>query len=231
MYQFFLEITSAGIYIIVKYWKKQAELFNEWKKKYKYFSSDGIVDFYAYKNAYPKITFILKETNEKEDDGGYDLTEFLRDGADGGCIWNNVSRFSAGIINKIDFETVKDIDKNDRKKYLAPISVINLKKTPGKARSNNSEIAKFAKADKEFIKKQIDLYSPDLIICGGTGDMFIKNILDLDTSYWTYVSDYFSYLMHKDTIIVKIYHPACRKGKKDLFENIVSQTRDILNNK
>ncbi|ERT59316.1 hypothetical protein J2S72_000779 [Peptoniphilus koenoeneniae] len=209
--------------------KKQAELFNEWKKKYKYFSSDGIVDFYAYKNAYPKITFILKETNEKEDDGGYDLTEFLRDGAVGGCIWNNVSRFSAGIINKIDFETVKDIDKNDRKKYLAPISVINLKKTPGRATSIDSEIDKFAKEDREYIKKQVEICRPDLIICGGTGDTFIKNILNLDTSSWTYISDYLSYLTYNDTIIVKTYHPACRKRKKDLFENIVLPIREILN--
>lgn len=44
----------------------------------------------------------------------------------------------------IDFDTVEDLDKYDRKKYLAPISVINLKKTPGKTTSNDSEIDKFA---------------------------------------------------------------------------------------
>lgn len=49
----------------------------------------------------------------------------------------------------IDFDTVEDLDKYDRKKYLAPISVINLKKTS----SNDSEIDKFAKDDREFIKK------------------------------------------------------------------------------
>lgn len=208
--------------------KKQAELFDEWEKKYTYFSPDGIVDFYAYKNAYPKITFILKETNEKEDDVGYDLTEFLRDGAVGGCIWNNVSRFSAGIINKIDFETVEDIDKNDRKKYLSLISVINLKKTPGKARSKNSVIDKFTRDDIEFIKKQVELYNPDILICGGTGDIFIKNILGLDTGDWTYVSKYLSYLFFKDKMIVKTYHPACRKNKKDLFENVVLPIRDFM---
>ena len=131
----------------------------------------------------------------------------------------------------IDFDTVEDLDKYDRKKYLAPISVINLKKTPGKTTSNDSEIDKFAKDDREFIKNQVEIYRPDLIICGGTGDIFIKNILNLDTSSWTYVSDYLSYLIYNDTIIVKTYHPAFRKSKKDLFENIVSPIRDILNNK
>ena len=43
---------------------------------------------------------VINNANAKEEDGGYDLTEFLRDGAVGGCIWNNVSRFSAGIILK-----------------------------------------------------------------------------------------------------------------------------------
>ena len=131
----------------------------------------------------------------------------------------------------IDFDTVEDLDKYDRKKYLAPISVINLKKTPGKTTSNDSEIDKFAKDDREFIKNQVEIYRPDLIICGGTGYIFIKNILNLDTSSWTYVSDYLSYLIYNDTIIVKTYHPAFRKSKKDLFENIVSPIRDILNNK
>lgn len=131
----------------------------------------------------------------------------------------------------IDFDTVEDLDKYDRKKYLAPISVINLKKTPGKTTSNDSAIDKFAKDDREFIKNQVEIYRPDLIICGGTGDIFIKNILNLDTSSWTYVSDYLSYLIYNDTIIVKTYHSACRKSKKDLFENIVSPIRDILNNK
>lgn len=131
----------------------------------------------------------------------------------------------------IDFDTVEDLDKYDRKKYLAPISVINLKKTPGKTTSNDSEIDKFAKDDREFIKNQVEIYRPDLIIFGGTGDIFIKNILNLDTSSWTYVSDYLSYLIYNDTIIVKTYHPAYRKSKKDLFENIVSPIRDILNNK
>lgn len=131
----------------------------------------------------------------------------------------------------IDFDTVEDLDKYDRKKYLAPISVINLKKTPGKTTSNDSEIDKFAKDDREFIKNQVEIYRPDFIICGGIGDIFIKNNLNLDISSWTYVSDYLSYLIYNDTIIVKTYHPACRKSKKDLFENIVSPIRDILNNK
>lgn len=131
----------------------------------------------------------------------------------------------------IDFDTIEDLDKYDRKKYLAPISVINLKKTPRKTTSNDSEIDKFAKDDREFIKNQVEIYRPDLIICGGSGHIFIKNILNLDTSSWTYVSDYLSYLIYNDTIIVKTYNPACRKSKKDLFENIVSPIRDILNNK
>lgn len=231
LHLFLRDFCNGFYYEILRQKEKQNKLFSDWEKKYKYFSPDGIVDFYSYNNASLKITFILKETNEKEEDGGYDLTEFLRDGAVGGCIWNNVSRFSAGIIFKKDFEIVEDLDKYDREKYLAPISVINLKKTPGKPNSIDSEIDKFAKEDREYIKKQVEIYKPDLIICGGTGDIFIKNILDLDAKSWTYVSDYLSYLTYNDTIIVKTFHPACRKSKEDLFENIVLPIRDILNNK
>ena len=100
-----------------------------------------------------------------------------------------------------------------------------------RAKSNNSEIDKFAKEDREYIKNQVEIYNPDLIICGGTGDMFIKNILDLDSESWTYVSKYLRYLIYNDKLIVDTYNPACRKRKKDLFENIVLPIREILNNK
>lgn len=48
---------------------------------------------------------------------------------------------------------VEDLDENEWEKYLAPILVINLKNTPGRATSNDSEIDKFLKEDREYIKK------------------------------------------------------------------------------
>lgn len=43
---------------------------------------------------------VINNANAKEEDGGYDLATFLRDGSVGGCIWSNLFRFSAGIILK-----------------------------------------------------------------------------------------------------------------------------------
>ena len=105
---------------IMRYYvkRKNKNIFSDWKKKYKYFSPDGIVDFYSYNNATLNIAFILEETNKKEEDGGYDLAEFLRQGAVGGCIWNNVSRFSVGIILKKDFVVIEDLDKYDGKNIM-----------------------------------------------------------------------------------------------------------------
>ncbi|MFN2102385.1 hypothetical protein ABDJ34_05650 [Finegoldia dalianensis] len=102
-----------------------------------------------------------------------------------------------------------------------------MKKTPGGGTAHISEIDKFAKTDKEFIKKQLEIYDPDIIICGGTEDIFIENILNLDTSSWTYVSDYLSYLIYNDTIIVKTFHPACRKSKKDFFEKVALPIKEL----
>ena len=52
---------------IMRYYvkRKNKNIFSDWKKKYKYFSPDGIVDFYSYNNATLNIAFILKETNKK----------------------------------------------------------------------------------------------------------------------------------------------------------------------
>lgn len=57
--------------------------------------------------------------------------------------------------------------------------------------------------------------------------MLIESVLNLDTSNWIYVSDYFSYLIYKGMIIVKTYHPDSRKSKKDFFEKVALPIREL----
>ena len=225
---FVLHLYLRDYFIALNLKEEENQLFDEWKIKYKEFVPDGLANVNSYVFARPKITVILKEVNAKN---SFDLMNFLRKGAEGGKTWNNISRWVANILYDKDYHEVDYIGEKEIKKYLAPISVINLKKTPGGGTAHNSEIAKFAKSDKEFIKKQVKIYDPDIIICGGTGDIFIQDILDLNTSNWTYVSDYFSYLIYKNKIIVRTYHPDSRISKKDLFKNVALPIRDLLNNK
>lgn len=225
---FVLHVYLSDYFRALNLKKEENKLFDEWKTKYNEFVPDGLANVNSYVFARPKITVILKDVNAKNN---LDLMNPLREGAEGGKTWNNISRWVAHILYQEDYHEVDYIGEKERKKYLAPISVINLKKTPGGGTADNSEIDKFAKEDREYIKKQVKIYHPDIIICGGTGDIFIQDILDLDTSSWTYVSDYLSYLIYNNTIIFKTFHPSCRKRKKDLFENVALPIRDLWMNR
>lgn len=207
----------------------ESELFKEWDKKYDCFISDGIVNFRQYAAAPLKITCILKEVNAI-DGFKWSLTDFINKGACG-ATWNVVSRWIAGILFGKSFDEVEDIDEKKRKKYLAPISVINLKKTPGGAESDDEIIAKFARDDKENIKKELKLYDPDIVICCGTGNVFAKEILEREHFEWTQVSKDVFYIWDNNRLIIYTWHPQQRakgRDKEYMYEKIVPLIRNII---
>ena len=70
--------------------QKEEVLFNKWSANRQGFVSDGVVDEDSYLNSMPKIMFLLKEVNDRKG-GGWDLREFLRNGARSQN-WDNVTR-------------------------------------------------------------------------------------------------------------------------------------------
>lgn len=208
--------------------KEQNKVFDRQREKYDEFCEDGIVRGIDYIMSNYKICYILKETNSST---GFDLAKFVREGCCG-ATWNNISRWTAGILFNKEFDDVKSISKDDRIKYLAPIAAINLKKTPGSASSDYRIISKFAKDDKAYILDELKVIDPGIIICCGTGDIFIEEILDKKSSDFKKANDDLFYYWHNDKLIVKYRHPQWRrKTSKYLFENLVPYIKDIIINK
>lgn len=208
--------------------KEQNKVFEKHRKKYGEFCEDGIVSGLDYTLSNFKICYILKETNSRT---GFDLAKFVREGCCG-ATWNNISRWTAGLVFNKEFDSVSSINKDDRIKYLAPISAINLKKTPGSASSNNKIISSFARDDKAYILDELKAIDPEIIICCGTGDIFMEEILDKNSSDFIQVNDDLYYYWHNDKLIIKYRHPQWRrKTSKYLFENLVPYLNEIINDK
>ena len=206
---------------------EQNKVFEKHRKKYDEFCEDGIVSGLDYIMSNYKICYILKETNSKT---GFDLAKFVREGCCG-ATWNNISRWTAGLVFNKEFDDVSSINKDDRIKYLASIAAINLKKTPGSASSNNKVIRQFARDDKAYIIDELKVIDPEIIICCGTGDIFIEEILDKKSSDFKNVenNDDLFYYWHNDKLIVKYRHPQWRrKTSKYLFENLVPYLKKLL---
>jgi hypothetical protein len=143
------------------------ELFAEWKKTNKNFSTDGVVNESLYNVSCKKLLFILKETNKAGED--FDLRSFLANGGRPQS-WDNVTRWVMGIRSldtDIKWSDIESIDQEQRKTNLSTIAVINMKKETGGHTTDHKKFRETVKREKELIKRQIDLYDADyIILCG-----------------------------------------------------------------
>ena len=200
-------------------YKKYEEVLN-WVK-------DGVVDEENYKKASVKVLYILKEANggknKKWQDKGSkngDLRNYLKNKADRWQTWNNVVRWQYGIENLNNDKSWKQVFRvthSFRKEHLRHTAVINLKKLAGNQNSNMKQILKHAKKNIALIRQQIALYEPDVVICGGTGDIVKRIGLFEGLDKWEKSERYVSYNIVKSRIIVNYKHPGARKAKNKMF--------------
>lgn len=100
-----------------------------------------------------------------------------------GGSFNAVAEWVYGITNARDGE-LKEYDNwlgarsRKMKEYravrddlLSRIAVVNIKKSSGAKSSDMKDIMSYAEWDKDFLKEQIELIKPTVIVCGGTYEM------------------------------------------------------------
>lgn len=227
--------------------EKENELFKDYvvtdeTKTQKDIVPDGVIDEASFLNAEKKILFLLKEVNGGEDGKGVtDLRDFVLDNAKGRWqTWDNVYRWVRTILesDSIRWEDVEEVDREkDRLDILKQIAVMNVKKTSGGSSADDTELKKAAEANKEVLKKQIELYDADYIICGNT--YFLLECLDYLTGeemkpvkeYYLKTEKnvkpirpckyYIKSLKNKKQIIVNFYHPGATDGKGIDFFNLL----------
>ena len=192
------------------------ELFKQWEKEIEdKFVKDGIVNDINWQKANKKILVILKETN---DFNKYGLNELINNNINNsksgiwkGLTWHNTGRIAYALLNPNS--NFKEADKN-RKSALSYIAVMNLKKTAGKSASKKETIKKHTLKYADYIKKEINIINPDIVILGGTFD-FIKSILNL-----RHISDNLYKEKNNDNrIYIKCYHPGYFRIKKEEYYN------------
>lgn len=200
--------------------ENQEKLLKKWKSErleYKRFVKDGILDENAYLASSPKIMFLLKEGNDD-----FENIAPLKDGSKGygpngnsNTFWRLISGWSY-IAHKAwnEEEVLKKDVMVAKEKPVKAIAYINVKKhIENKPKSDDFEILKYAKEDREFLKEQIELTNPDIIFCGGTKESFdlLYNSQRIDT--WIHSSD--------KRLIIDYHHPSCRHGYKT-FDTLIS---------
>lgn len=208
--------------------EKERTLFEEWKIKqeHPYFISDGVLDEEEWKRQSCKVLFVLKEANWEN--ANADLCDFLLSESSSSYwkTWNNVARWTKAILEGGAYP--RRVSKADKTYWLRKVAAMNLKKVGGDAVAENDTIYSSAERDSAYLKRQIELYEPDIIICCGRGngknaDILHDVIFEKDeVSEWKEPILQYNYFLatineKKNIPVVSFYHPQMRGGH-DLFE-------------
>jgi len=149
------------------------ELFADWFKRDPDVLRDGMFNADKYRAANPRILYVLKEPWMVDIPTDRNLLKTVENG-DVAPTWTNITRwtialqkFTAGEfpVWREDLETITD---HDRQKALQNIAIMDLKKTPGGTTSDMVEVAEWAIKNNERLCRQLSIYNPDIIICGGS---------------------------------------------------------------
>lgn len=221
--------------------ERENELFNEWRPLRQGFVADGLPNEEAYSTSAVKLLFVLKEVNDPRDGGGWDLRKFIREGGRGQT-WNNISRWIHGIRN---LDTIpswsfyksitqkKDIALKFRIDNLRSICAINLKKSPGGHTAKYGTLRKVAQQDRDFIRKQLSFYDPDITICCGTGDLFHGVVSEeANKPVWKSTTrGIWHFEWPKGKHVISFAHPEARVQDSILFYALMDAIEEISHNK
>jgi hypothetical protein len=183
---------------------------------------DGIQDYESYLCSKFRVLFILKDTN-----GIWGLRNFLRQGAPRGYkTWNNVTLWTQGILDGTSWLNVKKkVEEKDRKKHLARVAAINIKKIPGGTSAINKDLWEAGKSDQDFLRNQVGLYNPHLVVvCGSPTDeivcKFIKNKYDKNVNnFWGE--------RQLDAEYIFLKHPAIIQKRMILYEEMMEKVEPL----
>ncbi len=202
-------------------------LYIKWKNErdYPLHTNDGILNYRKWKESKPKVMFLLKESADffvEIENKAHDIRK-----GNGKHFWWNICYWKY-LIDELykdedpQFIKPEELPESKLNNFLLDsIAYVNIKKlNENKTNSIDSEIFKYAKKDKLFLKEQINLINPDIVFCNKITFKSYNHIFDHEI---TKENEVFHY--HKNRIILNYYHPSffqIKGGRKSLFYNLKS---------
>ena len=213
------------------------DLMNAWAHDFQndihIFIPDGIVCESEY--ARPHVLFVMRDMNVQDK---HDLCADLRNSSSGWKTWNNAARWLVALLDG-DGVYPRNIDRCTQMRKAA---VLNIKKEAGGSRAFKKELEEAAKMYGQYIKREIELCDPDILICGGFGNagILMDYVFQEDAGPWQEITSvnfsrtwwyYFASISGKKVPVISFCHPQVtyfegKRGHADLFEPLY---REMLN--
>ena len=142
---------------------------------------DGVHDDFLdkYSTAEPRILWILKEAYEDKGHFGWHVGDIGKDNPalkKKGKTLRQICLISYAVLKRYNYK--KACEANDEeltcaRQKVAQINISKIKRTAGTSSADN--MTPDYEIWKDVLKKQIELYEPEIIICGNTLHHFPKN--------------------------------------------------------
>ena len=212
------------------YNKEHKSIFDTYRLKYQsrstFLFEDGVIDLENYHG----ILFFLKEAySKKQQFGECNLVFTLAEKGPWG-MWNRACEWIYGIENTTvsKIEAFHDFSEEKMRNALSHSAVINIKKINGTSISYDDDLQKYAKENKDMLRREIVSAQPKIIICGNTF-RHLKMIFDIDIDHR---NDNWYYWLTIDglgnVLILDYYHPAAQYPKLLTYYGIVNIYQQAL---
>jgi hypothetical protein len=137
------------------------------------FIRDGIISHQRWQKAPRKVLFLLRQGWDYARGGtaGFDMREEVRQwGGAKGPTMHTVARWAYAIhhTTQNSIPRLSCISRAAAYDSLLASAVVNIKKSRGVKVSTLSDIDAYAVKDSDFIRRQIEIIAPHIVICGGT---------------------------------------------------------------
>jgi hypothetical protein len=160
-------------------------LFDKWEKKYPArirngYHRDGVINEEMYVKESRRVLFILLEPNSRKGKFdkyyGKDLRWVFGEEAVGKSIDKNIGIWTKAILDNT--RKYKQLDRIEARDQFRRVAIMNLKKLSGSGKADYSAVSIQAWLDREYIKKEIEIISPELIVvCGEETNRIFKRIV------------------------------------------------------
>jgi len=150
----------------------------------------------------------------------------LRRVTHGYTYWRTLARWRYALLNGFaEFDRIK---KNyTSSAALLSVAIMNLKKTPGGSKAQSKKIGEFAKRNRDYVIREIELISPQVIICGGVG-LILKEVIN-PAGDWRNTAKGLRYFHWNGIPVLDYKHPSHHfLRESNLDAPLVMATKELL---
>lgn len=196
----------------------------------KYWFFDGPFNIEKYYNSDKKILWLLKEPydsrpeNEKKSECFSSIAKSHFISHKSKQTWLPVIYISYAIVNNISSEKILEFKPIGMINALDSVSIVNVSKVPANTTTNWRNLVNSFEKNETYLKQQIDILNPDILIFGGTFDLYDK-FYDIKSQNSDKTKLYLKLHNGKEIRLLHTHHPSIRTGYKKYVVDVLTKLK------